>query len=147
MTLPRAIQLNGTGVTQTGPDFPLYLHTENTEGNLATSGVRLSGTYKFGVGDINVMDDASAGAGADSDVARSPRRITSAGTVRISTFDAGHSQNEIPDYGTGTGNDAASYPEVSTPSHLNIPKNPQKNDKREWRILLIVSPYILTPTH
>ena len=114
---------------------------------MATSGVRLSGTYKFGVGDINVMDDASAGAGADSDVARSPRRITSAGTVRISTFDAGHSQDEIPDYGTGTGNDAASYPEVSTPSHLNIPKNPQKNDKREWRILLIVSPYILTPTH
>ncbi|QDZ23244.1 hypothetical protein A3770_10p57620 [Chloropicon primus] len=101
-----AIQLNGTGVTQTGADFPLYLHSENTEGNLASSGVRLSGTYKFGVGDINVIDDASAGADESSEVERSPRRITSAGSLRITAFDQEHSPDEIPSYGSGEAQEA-----------------------------------------
>ena len=110
-----AIKLNGTGVTQTGQDFPLYLHTENTDGKVASSGVRLSGTYKFGVGDINVIDDATAGTADSSEVARSSRRITSAGTLRITTFDPGHAVDEISGYGEGSGNsgeDSDGYVEV-----------------------------------
>ena len=85
-----AVKLNGTGFTQTALDFPLYLHTHQSSTVLSgedaaggNSGVVLSGTYRLQVGGLMLLDTDD---GREADDFRATRRITSAGTLRISAF-------------------------------------------------------------
>ena len=86
------MKLNGTGFTQTALDFPLYLHTHQSDQALqgedasgGNSGVVLSGTYRLQVGGLTILDTED-GRPDDGEETRSTRRITSTGTLRISAL-------------------------------------------------------------
>ncbi|CAG9467035.1 unnamed protein product [Pedinophyceae sp. YPF-701] len=97
-----AVGLNGTGLSQSAPDFPLILHTRQTSAGLTTggglAGVVLTGAYKLDVGGITLLD-IDDGRVLPSDK-RSTRRITSKGTLRLSAFDS-TDNGLIPAYGSG----------------------------------------------
>ena len=101
-----AIQLNGTGMAQTAQDFPLMLHTRQTDANLTNggeAGVKVMGTYKLTVGGITLRDTNDGRTPDDTNSDRSARRISSTGSLRLSTFDSDTTYGFIPDFGAGLG--------------------------------------------
>ena len=110
------LELNGRGIMQTGLDSPLLLKSAPDEESLETqasagqTGVALAGAYKLQVGAITLLDteDGRSGQGEE---ARSKPRITSKGTLRLTTFDTALTdsqptlRNEMVNYGDGASND------------------------------------------
>lgn len=92
------VEVNGTGLTQSAPDFPLILHTTQRDRSTGgKAGVVLTGTYKLDVGGIVIYDLNNTQ--SDSGDRRSTRRILSTGSLRLSVLAPETTMGLVPNPG------------------------------------------------
>eukprot|EP00232_Nephroselmis_pyriformis_P028735 CAMPEP_0182854040 /NCGR_PEP_ID=MMETSP0034_2-20130328/1020_1 /TAXON_ID=156128 /ORGANISM="Nephroselmis pyriformis, Strain CCMP717" /LENGTH=3798 /DNA_ID=CAMNT_0024984833 /DNA_START=206 /DNA_END=11599 /DNA_ORIENTATION=+ len=95
------LRLNETGVGQHGNDVGIDIYSPQTTAGGYGGGVRIKGAKKLTVGGITFLDTNDGRLfTATAANAHTPRRMTSAGTLRISVFDPLIADGVLPTYGS-----------------------------------------------